>query len=61
MESDSDSQFSVVLDDGGGISGTEVVDEGTEIVIDEDLTTRVSRKTLFFKFCFALLTSGANR
>ena len=39
MESDSDSQFSVILDDGGGISGTEVVDEGTEIVIDEDLTT----------------------
>ena len=39
MESDSDSQFSVVLDDGRGNSGTEVGDEGTEIVIDEDLTT----------------------
>ena len=38
MESDSDSQFSVVFEDGGN-SGSEVADEGTEIVTDEDLTT----------------------
>ena len=36
MESDSDSQFSVILEGGGNISGTEVVvEEGDEVVVEE--------------------------
>ena len=36
MESDSDSQFSVVLEGGGNISGTEVVvEEGDEVVLED--------------------------